>query len=146
MPELQDGQFYTGTVTTWAVVELGKSATKAMQFTLRMPDETEHQTTCWLGSKRGKDGKSNNDRIQESLVKLGCDMTELCCTTWADHIQSVIVGKQAAAKAEEYNGRVNLKGIYSPGGGGGKPVALNASPFSAGGSDDLGVSDDDLPF
>lgn len=146
MPELVHGQFYTGTVTAWSVVELGQSKTKAMQFTLRLPDGSEHQTTCWLGSKSGKDGKSNNERIQESLVKLGCDIEALCSGQWNSHIDSVIIGKQAAAKAEEYNGRVNLKGIFSPGGGGGKAVELAASPFSASGSDDLGVSDDDVPF
>lgn len=138
---LEHGQFYTGIVDAFEVVEVGKNATKAMEFTLLLSDGTTAKTMCWLGSNPGKDGRSNNDRMFESLVKLGCDQGKLQSAEWRSHMREVIVGKEAAAKAADYNGRVNLKGLYLPVSGGGKPVQLAESPFAA-----ATITDDDLPF
>lgn len=138
---LENGQFYTGIIAGFEVVELGKNATKAMEFTLLLSDRSTAKTTCWLGSTPGKDGRSNNDRMFDSLVKLGCDQTKLQSGEWRSHMREVLIGKEAAAKAEEYNGRVNLKGLYSPIAGGGKPVQLAESPFAS-----ASITEDDLPF
>ena len=138
---LEHGQFYIGIVDGFEVVELGKNATKAMEFTLLLSDGSTAKTTCWLGSNPGKDGRSNNDRIFDSLVKLGCDQSKLQSGEWRSHMREVLIGKEASAKAEEYNGRINLKGLYTANSGGGKPVQLAESPFAS-----ASITDDDLPF
>ena len=138
---LENGQFYTGIIDGFEVIELGKNATKAMEFTLLLSDGSTVKTTCWLGSNPGRDGRSNNDRMFDSLVKLGCNQAKLQSGEWRSHMREMLIGKEAAAKAEEYNGRVNLKGLYSPIAGGGKPVQLAESPFAS-----ASITDDDLPF
>ena len=138
---LENGQFYTGIIDGFEVVELGKNATKAMEFTLLLSDGTTAKTTCWLGSNPGKDGRSNNDRMFDSLVKLGCDQAKLQSGEWRSHMREMLIGKEATAKAEEYSGRVNLKGLYSSIAGGGKPIQLAESPFAS-----ASITDDDLPF
>ena len=138
---LEHGQFYAGIVDGFEVVELGRNATKAMEFTLLLSDGSTVKTTCWLGSNPGKDGRSNNDRIFDSLVKLGCDQAKLQSGEWRSHMREVLIGKEASAKAEEYNGRINLKGLYTANSGGGMPVQLAESPFAS-----ASITDDDLPF
>lgn len=138
---LENGKYYTGRFVRFAIVALGKDEKPAFQVTADFGDEGELTTTLWMGNQIGRDGKTNNQRIFDRLVEFGCDEKRLVSDGWRDHIQLTMFDKEIAAKAEEYNGKVNLKGLYLPngGGGGGKPVELSSSPFA-------GAPDDDVPF
>jgi hypothetical protein len=136
---IEAGKYYTGKWNRFDIVKLGSNETRAFQVLADFGEEGSLTTTCWMGNSPGKDGKTNNDRIFDRLVELGCDRNRLVSKGWSEHIQDTMFGKEITAKAEEYGGKVNLKGLYVPGGGsGGEKVILDASPFAA--------ADDDLPF
>lgn len=133
--QLEAGKYYTGEWIGFDVVKVGQNDKPAFQVHMNV-DGAEVASICWLGTSLGKDGKSNNDRIFEKLVEFGCDSQALVGAGWREHIGAIMTGKMVQAKAEEYNGRVNLKGLYVPGRGS-KPMELSGSPFA-----DL----DDVPF
>lgn len=141
--QLESGKYYTGEWVGFDVVKVGQNDKPAFRIDMNIDGETVN-SICWLGSNKGKDGKSNNDRIFEKLVEFGCDSQALVAAGWREHIATVMAGKQVQAKAEEYNGRTNLKGLYVPGSGS-KPMELSGSPFAAITGDSLDDSDD-LPF
>lgn len=141
--QLEAGKYYTGEWIGFDVVKVGQNDKPAFQIHMSIDGETVN-SLCWLGSNKGKDGKSNNDRIFEKLVEFGCDSQALVAAGWREHIARIMAGKQVQAKAEEYNGRTNLKGLYVPGSGS-KPMELSGSPFAANVGDSLADSDD-LPF
>ena len=138
--QLEAGKYYTGEWVGFEVVEVGQNNKPAFQIQMFIDGETVN-SICWLGSSKGKDGKSNNDRIFEKLVEFGCDAQALVSAGWRVHIATVMTGKQVQAKAEEYNGRTSLKGLYVPGSGS-KPMELSGSPFAATAGDSLADSDD----
>jgi hypothetical protein len=136
---IEHGKYYTGTWTRFDIVKIGAQEKMAFQVLADFGEHGELATTCWMGNTPGKDGMTNNDRIFERLIEFGCDRQRLVGPGWSDHIQMTMAGKHIAAKAEEYNGRTNLKGLYLPGSGGGKPANLTSSPF-------VSAIDDDTPF
>lgn len=140
--DLLDGQYYDGVWESFDTVKLGKNGTPAFEVTLRMEDGKHRQSTIWINSSKGRDYLFNR------LKEFGCDSDKLTGLGWREHIQETMKGRVVQAKAEEYNGYVNLKGLYVKGGDGGTgrgvSVQLAQSPFATDGGG--GVDDETVPF
>lgn len=145
--QLEGGKYYTGAFVGFEVVKIGQGEKPAMQIQMRLDGGDVVATTCWLGSTLGKDGKSNNDRLFERFVEFGCDAEKLVSAGWRQHIESVMTDRLVQAKAEEYNGRVNLKGLYVPGKSP-EALQLTGSPFAkpVQQADYFDASSEDVPF
>jgi hypothetical protein len=147
MPRLEAGEYYGGTFKSVAVVEIGEKKTRAMAIAIEIDGE-EHETTMWLGGSYGRDGITNDERIQARLVELGCNMDRLLASGAMEHIHDTLAGKTIRAKAELYNGAVYLKGFYKSGGGARRVEIGGASPFGKlpPPAEEFAANDDDAPF
>jgi hypothetical protein len=135
---IEADKYYTGKFVDFAIVAVGGKGTKAAQFTIDIPGEGKQATLVFLGNSKGSDGLTNNERLRDRLIEFGCDRQRLASAGWSDHIKLTLDGKDIQAKAEEYNGKINLKNIYVPGEGSGlKPLTLEGSPFGESSSDEL---------
>lgn len=137
---LEADKYYTGKFAGFDIVAVGTKGTQAAQFMLDIPGEGKQSTLAFLGNTKGSDGMTNNERLRDRLIEFGCDRKRLSGPGWSDHIKMTLDGKDIQAKAEAYNNKINLKGIYVPGEGSGlKPVTVDTSPF---GEEDT----DSVPF
>jgi len=127
---IEAGKFYGGVFKSFDTVGVGKNGTPAMQFTFTHDVEGELITTQFIG---------DGTWIRKRLIEMGCDAKLLVSGTWRQHIADTLAGKRIAGKAEEFDGRVHVKGLFADGGGGAAKLTLQGdrSPFAD--ADDGGV-------
>lgn len=113
MIEFKVGEYYTGICDEIGVKAFGDS--RAMMFGFTVGDFRGY-TKVFLGSdKVGKDGLTNDERLQRDLKSFGCTDEGLFGSDIGGHIRSVMIGAEIQFKAEDYKGEIQFSGCRVPG-------------------------------
>lgn len=129
----EHGQKVVGKWLDYRFGVFGRNETPIMEV-LMETDAGRESTIVFMGSKPGKDGVTQTERLMQRLVDFGCDAARLKAKGWQDHITLTMKGKEIQAEVEVYQGTASLKGLQVPGSGAVvKPVVYDESPFASSG-------------